>query len=484
MPAAFKKKYGTLIIFAVSLITLIFNIPFAAVSCSIRWKDGSTLLTELATKAYILDATQKHLEEGQTQLEQQYVDFLILNQTMYADPGSYTSEDWNQLNETGYELMTKQSELQTAGTQLQADAIALSQEKEEIEGDLKTIWHLSIASGVVNMSLCMGILCIGVYYRTSTVVRSRGTPFLLHMCFTIFLAIISAMLLAALRLIQFPELLTDPEKLTTVSIIVAYCVVFFSLNCYAAITNRMRIVYNAFNVRSNNFENKHPIFNYWILTPIHFVVFLVSLIPYTIKETTDHLQSPLTSLSYLIIVIVYGIWVGFYTWKCRRGATQYSDLYINFRCILIISITFGTTIICDSIGNNMVGTIGWQYSMQIFSLFYLLDSLTELGTLEWLHVKEMTRRSETSQSRTTRSRHTKSRLNNTKRASRLKSLSVIASDGDQRDLVKACEDVIDSVCLTTVSVDLGLDCGSSATSSTRIWDGQVNKAENEVELLC
>eukprot|EP00122_Pirum_gemmata_P020970 Pgem_evm1s19565 len=103
------------------------------------------------------------------------------------------------------------------------------------------------------------------------------------------------------------------------------------------------------------------------------------MIPFTLEQYGYIPKSGFSSFSYLIIIIPYSILIGYYTYNCRNIAKQY---------MIIVSISVCFVIVIDAAApNSVVYAVGWQFAMQLWTLSYMLDSLYELGMLEWMNIR-------------------------------------------------------------------------------------------------
>eukprot|EP00122_Pirum_gemmata_P000905 Pgem_evm1s810 len=253
---------------------------------------------------------------------------------------------------------------------------SLELEQAELEKDLNTIFKYCLGSSCAHIFIYCVIVMIVIWKRNTRAVRSRGTTFLVHYLVSAFFAIFCALLFNAVQLNQIEPLEYGAEKFINVYFSLAFFLIFFSMSCVSAIICRMRIVYNAFDIKSSlNIKN---FWTYFHIIPFHLVIFAVAVIPFAIDNLTEtNIKRPISSA---LVFNIMALWLAYYTYHLRNAPNEFSDAMTNLRCALYMVVCFSIVITVDIIEtSSMVGIIGYQFAVQSFVVLYLLDSWCELG---------------------------------------------------------------------------------------------------------
>eukprot|EP00122_Pirum_gemmata_P014822 Pgem_evm1s13833 len=167
--------------------------------------------------------------------------------------------------------------------------------------------------------------------------------------------------------------------LTAITVILA----IFCLNSVmSAVLSRMRLVFHAFDIKSNvDIKSK---WSYFKIIPIHVLLFFISIISpilYFFGPAISPSLKPSSASPSALIFYLYVVWLLYYTYKLRDAPTQFSDAITNLRCTLFMVVAFSIVIIWDIVDadygkDSMFGTLGFQYVIQ--------NSLCELTYVHYI----------------------------------------------------------------------------------------------------
>eukprot|EP00121_Abeoforma_whisleri_P008383 Awhi_evm1s7696 len=374
----FQKKTGWYIFFSVLLGIMLLNIPFIVLTFNIR--EGSILqgLAKISYGSATLTAKSK------------------LYATKNAS-GTITNDellDWATLG--------------NASKALQQDVV-------DLHADGKQSYNYALASGIIHIVLTLGVIVYVVgFKRKSKVIKSRGVHFLAHLFVAVIIALVMALCLSAVATLQIKAY--DPFVAGSAVYKEAYfsfgfLTVLSGHNLFCAMVSRSRLVYLAFNVKTGAKKKSLTAFTYWEIFPIHFFMALImglTLTIYTFGSFGPN-ATKWKSMSMIPVQIIYLMWTIYYTWHCRHANIEYSDIYINLRCTLVINIfLIGATLI-DNLTETMLDGVLFQYAFQGYALTYIIDQFSSLAFLEY-NIDQRTKA--TSNSQNSRSKTTCTKSNN------------------------------------------------------------------------
>eukprot|EP00121_Abeoforma_whisleri_P002265 Awhi_evm1s2027 len=174
----------------------------------------------------------------------------------------------------------------------------------KIDSDYATIFNLLLVATCPPFLIAVVMICVLVYYRDHTLVKSRNTFTLILLLIAIPGSCIMALLMGSVSLFQLR--LDTPEQTKTYIVIMRLAFSFFLQMWHAAVVSRMSIVYRAFtvNIVPEN-DGFHPFIRF---IPIFLALYLLAVAPFLL-DFYDIWDFRINGHSILLIGIVLNLLV-------------------------------------------------------------------------------------------------------------------------------------------------------------------------------
>ncbi|XP_063933978.1 uncharacterized protein LOC135145765 [Zophobas morio] len=248
-----------------------------------------------------------------------------------------------------------------------------------LKDDCKLVFDISVVLGALHILFLIIIITIVMWFRKTKAVTSRGPIFLAHLCVSMMIAIGISIYYTKNQLNELSEDNNfEAEKLGH---LIGSILAFFCANFFSAIAIRMRIIYESFTLLLNKKQS---------LVLNHFKYYYVDLFIWTMATLPNFLRfggyipnTVKAKYAIAIIPIFYSILIGFFTYKCRKAATEFSDFYTNLRSLLYCIINFSSALVLHSASYTALAAVAWQLAIQSTAVNYTLDSILELTIVEF-----------------------------------------------------------------------------------------------------
>eukprot|EP00122_Pirum_gemmata_P015783 Pgem_evm1s14760 len=133
---------------------------------------------------------------------------------------------------------------------------------------------------------------------------------------------------------------------------------------FSAIICRMRLVYIVFTT-----HKRCTVSEYYKPIPIMVLLMFISFIPAILEGVypnktifTAGSANHTALVGCIVIGVIYPLWIGFYTLKCRKVSEQYSDFYINIRVAMLMM----SLIIISVLITNIIPDKSYLYCVVVF----------------------------------------------------------------------------------------------------------------------
>ncbi|XP_063933302.1 uncharacterized protein LOC135145122 [Zophobas morio] len=243
---------------------------------------------------------------------------------------------------------------------------------------LTKIFYTSLGLGILHLFFLVTLIAVIIWFRKTQAVISRGTVFLCHLCLSLIGAIVISVYYTKTRIDQVSKSNIGDAKNTSYK--VAILLAFFFGNYLSAIAIRMRLIYEIFYSKSK--RSFHPLLNHFKYYYIDLVIYAVAMLPAALKIYGIVSRKLQVVGPFLLIPIYYSLVIGFFTYKCRNIATEFSDYRTNLRSSGYCCVAFLIVIIIYKTVKTLVAATVWQMAIESIGLVYGLDSLLELTFLE------------------------------------------------------------------------------------------------------
>eukprot|EP00121_Abeoforma_whisleri_P005277 Awhi_evm1s4778 len=370
----YQKKYGFLVFSLMLIFILIINLPFMVITYNIQDK---SVTTSLKTIGLAGEALKGKIESA----------FGLA----YQD-GVATEE----------ELLGIQ-ELQVAGAR---EITALIQ---DLRKNCKTAWDLALISGLIHILISLSVIGCVIWQKESRLVKSRGKHFLIHLLVCIPIALIFGLISTAVALLQIPAfdpILVNGDVYRDAYYAFGIVFLFFGHALLSALISRSRLVYLAYNLA--NAQEIGP-YTYWKIMPLHITTYIFMLVIITVFTYANHdMDEKWVNVHSVPVQMLYLSLIGYLTFKLKDAAIEYSDLYINLRCMCFEFVFITSAILLQGLTDTFLDAIIFQYAYFSFAVLYLLDQFSSLFFTRYMvrrHSSNATGTNKTSRTGTSRTQN-------------------------------------------------------------------------------